>query len=70
MPRLAYLQRGSVHRAALLTWLGVYPLLTLIAWLLAPILAPLHLPARTLVMSAVMVPVMMYGVMPFMARYR
>ena len=46
------------------TWLGVYPLLTTIAWFLDPYLEELTLPLRNLVMSALMVPIMVLLVMP------
>ena len=69
MRNLPLIPAPGVHRAALLTWVGVYPVLTLIAWALAPVIGGASLPLRTLVMSAIMVPVMVYLVMPAMARF-
>ena len=62
---------GRRHRLALLTWAGVYPLLTVIALLLEPLLdgLPLPLPLRTFATSAVMVPAMVYGLMPLIRRF-
>ena len=56
------------HRLPLLTWIGVYPVLTLAAYAAEPILGEAPVAVRTLGMSAVMVPLMVYIVMPFMRR--
>ena len=56
------------HRLPLLTWIGVYPVLTLAAFLAEPLLGGAPVALRTLVMSAAMVPMMVYVVMPFMRR--
>ena len=69
MRSLPFVPAPGIHRAALLTWAGVYPVLTLIAWALAPVIGNASVPLRTLVMSAIMVPVMVYAVMPAMARF-
>ncbi|MEM9013429.1 MAG: hypothetical protein AAGE18_19600 [Pseudomonadota bacterium] len=57
------------HRLPLLTWVGVYPVLTLLALVVEPLLGDASTALRTFVMSAIMVPVMVYAVMPFM-KYR
>lgn len=62
-------RQGGKVRAAFLTWLGVYPVLTIIAVLLEPLLAPMSIPLRTLLMSAVMVPVMVFWIMPAITRW-
>ena len=59
--------RGK-HGLAILTWLGVYPLLTAIVFAVEPILAGASLPLRSLAMSLIMVPAMVYGVMPVVMR--
>lgn len=56
------------HRLTLVTWMGVYPILTLVALLAEPLLGSVPIAVRTLVMSAMMVPVMVHFVMPFMKR--
>ena len=61
--------RGGKHRLALLTWAGVYPLLTVIALLLEPLLDGQPLPLRTFATSAVMVPAMVYALMPLIRRF-
>ncbi len=47
--------------------MGVYPVLTAIALVLEPVLVGMPVPMRTLLMSALMVPIMVYGVMPLIS---
>ncbi|MFE9247972.1 hypothetical protein [Streptomyces sp. NPDC007088] len=54
----------SVHRRALLTWLAVYPTITAAFLLLGPRTAHLPLALRTLVMTAIVVPVAVYVLVP------
>ena len=56
--------RADRHKKALLTWLVVYPLITGLLALLEPRLDGLALPLRTLLLSAIMVPVMIYLALP------
>ncbi len=63
------IKRGGLGRLVSLTWFGVYPVLTTIAVLLEPWLAPQALWMQTLIMSAIMVPVMVGGVMPALKRW-
>lgn len=53
------------HKMALLTWLVVYPMITVLLAVLEPVLSNAAMPLRTLVLSLVMVPAMVYGAMPF-----
>ena len=50
------------------TWLAVYPLITLILLLAGPVLSMLPMLVRTLVLTAVMVTLMTYVNMPRMTR--
>lgn len=52
------------HRMALLTWAVVYPLITTLLAVLEPLVGGLPVPLRTLVVSAILVPVMVYLAMP------
>ena len=58
----------SVHRMVLLTWIGVYPLLTATALILEPLLSDAPVPLRTLAMSLLVVPTMVCVVMPAIRR--
>jgi len=52
------------HKMALLTWGAVYPLVTLLSYALEPLLAAMPIPVKTLAVSALMVPGMVYILMP------
>ncbi len=51
-----------------LTWMGIYPLITLLLWALSPALALMPLPLATLGLSLVLVSVMTFVVMPLLTR--
>lgn len=57
--------RPSKHKMALITWLVVYPMITILLAALEPVLSDVAMPLRTLVLSLIMVPAMVYGAMPF-----
>ncbi|WP_421979227.1 hypothetical protein [Roseibium sp.] len=57
--------RPGKHKMALITWLVVYPMITVLLAALEPVLSEAAMPLRTLVLSVIMVPAMVYGVMPF-----
>jgi len=52
------------HKLALLTWVVVYPMITLLLAVLDPLLRDLAMPLRTLVLTGVMVPGLVYLIMP------
>jgi antibiotic biosynthesis monooxygenase (ABM) superfamily enzyme len=56
------------HKLALLTWLGAYPVITLILALLGPAIVQWPLALRTLVMSVLMVVTLTWLVMPGLTR--
>lgn len=59
----------SRHKTVLLTWLGIWPTITAVLWVLLPILLPrFPLPVVTLCVTALVVPLMGYAVMPFLFR--
>ncbi|WP_093801086.1 hypothetical protein [Streptomyces sp. Wb2n-11] len=58
----------SVHVRALLTWLAVYPTITLVMVALRPWVSPLPLAVQTLVLTAIVVPVAAYGLLPPLMR--
>ena len=55
-------------KVAVLTFVGLYPLLLVTLALLGPVVAPLPFPARTAAVAALLVPVMVYAVMPALTR--
>jgi antibiotic biosynthesis monooxygenase (ABM) superfamily enzyme len=56
------------HRLALLTWVGAYPVITMILALLGPTMATWPLALKTLVVSLVMVATLTWLVMPGLTR--
>jgi len=57
-----------LHRMAFVTWLGIWPLVSLALWLLAPYLVILPFLLRTATLSALLVLAMTYVVMPQLAK--
>ncbi len=56
------------HKMALVTWLAVFPLITVISTVLQNWLAPLPILLRAMVVTAIAVPTMTYLLMPQMTR--
>ncbi|MEM0996833.1 MAG: hypothetical protein AAGN35_07130 [Bacteroidota bacterium] len=56
------------HKIAFITWLAIYPLITVILYLFGPLLAELPLAVRTLLLTAVLVPIMVYVLVPGLQR--
>ncbi|MEZ6037579.1 MAG: hypothetical protein R3F29_08865 [Planctomycetota bacterium] len=53
------------HKMVFLTWVGLYPTITCVLWCLLPsLLARFPLPVVTLIVTAIVVPLMSYVVMP------
>jgi uncharacterized protein len=58
----------SRHRMAVLTWIGIWPLVSITLWLVAPLYADLPFLLRTAITSALLVCAMTYFAMPLLAR--
>lgn len=57
------------HKQALLLWVGIYPTITTVLWVLLPILQPrFPLPVITLIVTALVVPLMSFVVMPLLQK--
>jgi antibiotic biosynthesis monooxygenase (ABM) superfamily enzyme len=55
------------HKLVLLTWVGIWPTITAVLWfLLPPLLVRFPLPIVTLLITAIVVPLMGYVVMPLL----
>ena len=55
---------GTKVKAAILIWVAVYLLVTTISVVMEPLVSHLALPLRTFVLSAIMVPIMIFLIMP------
>ena len=52
------------HKMAVVMGVAVYPTITILLWLTAPLIGHLPLPVRTLILTVLMVPVMIWFVVP------
>ena len=60
----------SKHQLALMIWLCVFPTLTVINWAFADWLHTMAPVLRTFVLATTAVPVVIYGLMPYLHRLR
>ncbi|WP_053617101.1 hypothetical protein [Nocardiopsis sp. NRRL B-16309] len=60
--------RPPRYKTAVVSWLSVYPIITLLLWLLGPVVSELPVPIVTLILTVVLVTLQTYVVMPFMTR--
>ncbi|MFI0721683.1 hypothetical protein [Streptomyces sp. NPDC021224] len=58
----------SAHRRAVITWLAVYPVITLVLGVLGPRIATLPLLLRTLILTGIVVPVAAYVLVPALTK--
>ena len=63
-----FVHRSPVWKMALLSWIGLWPMVTLMMWIVRPQLAGLAVPAQTLIMTAMIVPLMTWVLMPALTR--
>lgn len=52
------------HKTAFVSWLAVYPIMNIVSYFFDDALMQVPLLFRTLILSAVLVPLMTYAVMP------
>lgn len=60
----------STHQLALMIWMAVFPTLTLLNLTIGPHLRGLPVVLRTLVLATIAVPIVIYGLMPYLHRAR
>lgn len=54
------------HKRAFITWLAIYPLITIIFWAFGDWLLKIPLPLRTLLLTLVLVALLSYIILPFL----
>lgn len=60
----------SVHMRVLLTWIAVFTALTVVQLAIGPYLAGFPMPLRTLVVTGVVVPAVVYALVPNLLKVR
>lgn len=60
----------SRHQLALMIWIAVFPTLTVLNLTLGPLLAAQHPVLRTFILATIAVPIVIYGLMPYLHRLR
>jgi len=53
-------------KQSFVTWLAIYPVITVLLWQLGPQIGSYPLAVRTLILTVVMVPVMVFVLMPML----
>lgn len=61
-------QQPACLKRVFVTWLAIYPAITLLLFLGGPLLEPLPLPLRTLVLTGILVPLMVCVLVPILNR--
>ena len=69
-PQPASIPPPNKHQLSLMIWLSVFPTLTLINLALGDWLKTLSPVFRTFVLATIAVPIVIYGLMPYMHRLR
>jgi len=59
---------GPSWKIALLTWVALWPTVTVVMWVVQPQLRTLPVPLQTLLMTAIIVPLMAWVHMPLLIR--
>jgi len=53
---------------ALMVWIAIYPAITLASFLLGDLIKDLALPVRTFIMTGILVPLMVYVLLPLLRK--
>lgn len=56
------------YKQAIVSWLALYPVLTALVFVMRPIVGELPLPLQTFVMTAILIPLMTWVLVPFVQR--
>lgn len=55
-------------KTAVMVWIAIYPSITLLLWLAGPLLMRLPLMLRTLVLTGILVPLLVFALLPFLQK--
>lgn len=62
------MKQPSKIKMAVIVWLGIYPMITLLLAILGPYLMELPLPLRTLALTLILVPYMVFLAIPTLTK--
>ncbi len=57
--------KNEKHKRALLIWLAIYPLITILFYALGNLIQDLPIPIKTLILTLIAVPLVVYVILPF-----
>jgi antibiotic biosynthesis monooxygenase (ABM) superfamily enzyme len=57
--------KSEKAKRTLLIWLAIYPLITILFYLLGDVIKPLPIPIKTMVLTLIAVPTVVYVILPF-----
>lgn len=57
--------KNQKHKRAILVWLAIYPLITVLFYLLGNAISEFPVPVRTFILTVIAVPTMVYIILPF-----
>lgn len=57
-------EKRNMHKRAFLVWLAIYPLITILLWLIGGYIQFLPLVIRTLLLTIIAVPIVYYCILP------
>ena len=60
--------QNTKHKRAFLIWLAIYPLITLLFYLLGDFVFQFPIPVRTLIITLIAVPTVVYVILPIYQR--
>ncbi len=64
----AMAQQSQVWKMAMLTWIGLWPTVTVMMWVVRPQIEDLPVALQTLIMTGLIVPLMTWVHMPLLTR--
>ena len=62
------MRQNAKHKGAFLIWLAIYPLITLLFYLIGDFVVQFPIPIRTLIITLIAVPTVVYVILPFYHR--
>lgn len=63
------MSKNAIHKKTFLTWVAIYPVITLIFVFFGDWLMLMPLALRTLVLALILVPLLSYVLLPFLFNY-